>query len=134
METIRLLLDFGLFVLIWLVQLIVYPGFQYYSHKELQSWHRRYTPRISFIVIPLMLGQLMLYGTLLQQQKSLYSVGGFSLVLLAWLLTFTVFVPRHKKITAGAFSEKTLLELVHFNWGRTIVWSFIFLWNYSVNF
>ena len=127
-------MDFGLFVLIWTVQLIVYPSFRFYSPEELRSWHRRYTPRISFIVIPLMLGQLMLYGTLLQQEKNTYSIGSFSLVLLVWLLTFTVFVPRHKGITAGESSEKTLKELVDFNWGRTLIWSFLFLWNYSVNF
>jgi DMSO reductase anchor subunit len=133
-DTIRLLLDFGLFVLIWMVQLIVYPGFLHYSDKELQRWHARYTPRISFLVIPLMLGQLMLYGALLQQAKTFYSVGAFSLVLLVWLITFTVFVPRHKMITAGDFSDKTLQELVHFNWARTVIWSLLFLWNYTLNF
>ncbi len=127
-------MDFGLFVLIWMVQLIIYPGFRFYSPEELQSWHRRYTPRISFIVIPLMLGQLMLHGTLLQQEKTVYGIGSFSLVLLVWLLTFTVFVPRHKSITAGEFSDKTLKELVDFNWARTLIWSLLFLWNYSANF
>ncbi|WP_246020008.1 hypothetical protein [Muriicola soli] len=130
METIRLLLDFGLLILIWMVQLIVYPGFLFYSEEGLISWHKKYTPRISIIVIPLMLGQLMLYGSLLQSEKTIYSIACFVLVLLVWLLTFTIFVPRHKSITAGEFSRNTLVELANLNWLRAILWSAIFIWNY----
>ena len=52
------LADFGLLVLIWMVQLVVYPGFKYYQRERLLEWHARYTSRISYIVGPLMLGQL----------------------------------------------------------------------------
>ncbi len=55
---IRLLLDFGLVVLIWIIQRIVYPGFLHYSTENLVVWHRQYTSRFSAIVIPLMLAQL----------------------------------------------------------------------------
>jgi len=134
LDTIRLLLDFGLLVLIWMVQLLIYPSFVYFSEDRLIAWHKKYTPRISIIVIPLMLGQLMLYGTVLQQAKTVYSIGSFSLVLLVWLLTFTIFVPRHKSITAGDFTQKSLRELTRFNWSRTVVWSALFIWNYLTYF
>ncbi|MBT8283057.1 MAG: hypothetical protein KJO86_04905 [Muriicola sp.] len=113
-----------------MVQLIVYPSFLFYSEEALISWHKKYTPRISIIVIPLMLGQLMLYGSLLQSEKTLFSIACFVLVLMVWLLTFTIFVPRHKSITAGNFSRNTLVELANLNWLRTILWSAIFIWNY----
>ncbi len=128
----RLLLDFGLFVLIWLVQLVVYPSFIHFSKKGLETWHQKYTPRISFLVVPLMLGQLMAYGALLQEIKNFYSIDCFVLVLLVWLVTFTFFVPRHKAISAGKYSEKNLEELVKWNWIRTAVWSILFLWNYTI--
>jgi DMSO reductase anchor subunit len=96
---------------------------------ELIRWHKKYTPRITFLVLPLMLGQLMLYGALLQEGKTFYSIGSFGLVLMAWLLTFTVFVPRHKEISNGTYSEKTLSQLVQFNWGRTLLWTLLFVWN-----
>ena len=129
MDTLRLLLDFGLFVLIWMVQLLVYPSFLHYSEKSLAEWHKKYTPRISFIVVPLMLGQLMLYGSLLQQAKTLYTISSFVLVLLVWLITFTVFVPKHRAITEGQYTRETLADLVRFNGWRTAIWSAIFLWN-----
>jgi DMSO reductase anchor subunit len=100
---------------------------------DLVRWHKKYTPRITFIVLPLMLGQLMLYGALLQEAKTFYSIGSFILVLLAWLLTFTVFVPKHKEITSDTYSEKTLSQLVKFNWSRTLIWTLLFIWNLVTN-
>jgi hypothetical protein len=132
-DSLRLLLDFGLVILIWLVQLVIYPSFLHYVKADLIRWHKKYTPRITFIVLPLMLGQLMLYGSLLQEGKTFYSIGSFVLVLMAWLLTFTVFVPRHKQITSGVYSEKTLTQLVDFNWSRTLIWTLLFLWNLMIN-
>lgn len=133
-DSLRIVLDFGLVILIWLVQLVIYPGFLYYQKKELIRWHKKYTPRLTFIVLPLMLGQLMMYGTLLQQEKTFYSIGSFVLVLMAWLLTFTVFVPRHKEISNETYTEKTLIQLVNFNWSRTLIWTLLFLWNLMTNF
>lgn len=130
-DVTRLLLDFGLFVLIWMVQLIVYPSFIHFSKNGLAEWHKKYTPRISFLVVPLMLGQLMVYGALLQEAKTFYTISCFILVLLVWLVTFTIFVPRHKAITAGNYTEQTLTELVNLNWIRTVLWSALFLWNYA---
>ena len=57
-EITRLLLDFGLCILIWMVQLIVYPSFLFFSDNNLFTWHKTYTKAIALIVMPLMLGQL----------------------------------------------------------------------------
>ena len=57
-EITRLLLDFGLCILIWMVQLVVYPSFLFFSFNNLFTWHKTYTKAIALIVIPLMLGQL----------------------------------------------------------------------------
>jgi hypothetical protein len=54
---IRLLLDFGLVVLIWLVQLVIYPGFKFYSPSNLALWHKIYTGRIGVAVVPMMVWQ-----------------------------------------------------------------------------
>lgn len=133
-DSLRLFLDFGLVILIWLVQLVIYPSYLYFVKNELIRWHKKYSFRVTFLVLPLMLGQLMLYGTLLQQEKTFYSIGSFVLVLMAWLLTFTIFVPRHKEISNGTYTEKTLTQLVSFNWSRTLIWTLLFLWNLMTNF
>ena len=57
---IRLLFDFGLLVLIWLVQLVIYPSFLYYEQDNLKRWHEKYTQKITYVVLPLMMGQLII--------------------------------------------------------------------------
>ena len=47
-----LAIDFAIFVLIWLVQLIVYPAFHKINVIEFVSWHRKYCNRISFSFCP----------------------------------------------------------------------------------
>ncbi|MFT7429007.1 MAG: hypothetical protein ACI9IZ_001504, partial [Nonlabens sp.] len=40
LDLLQLLVDFGLVVLIWIVQLIIYPSFLYYGSKTLNKWHK----------------------------------------------------------------------------------------------
>ena len=128
LEYSRLLFDFGLVVLIWLVQLVIYPGFEHYSREDLIPWHQNYTIRITYVVLPLMLGQLIFSGMQLFQSANFYTIGGFVLVVSTWVLTFIIFVPLHNQISSGSFDVTTLRKLVHQNWWRTAIWSLIFLW------
>lgn len=127
LEIIRLLFDAGLFVLIWMVQLVVYPSFSFYNSNNLKRWHDKYTKQITFIVMPLMLGQLATVGVQLWQNVTWYTVLSGVLVLLLWGSTFLKFVPLHNRIATGDFDERTLNDLVRFNWGRTVLWSVLFL-------
>lgn len=97
--TLRLLFDSGLLVLIWMVQLIVYPGFAYYSFSDLRKWHAVYTKRISYVVIPLMVGQLVLAVLEAFTAPNASAIVGLALVLLVWVFTFGVFVPLHHTIS-----------------------------------
>ena len=126
---IRLLFDTGLFILIWLVQLIIYPSFKFYHNENLIKWHDTYTRRISVVVIPLMLGQLFIsfYQAILTPE--IYSLGTGIMVLGAWLVTFTYFVPAHKALSNGNYSKSQLDKLVKINWWRTLLWSIIFFWS-----
>ena len=51
--------DFAMFVLIWVVQLIVYPAFHKIDDRVFVSWHGSYCNRIGLFVLPLMLLQLI---------------------------------------------------------------------------
>ena len=126
LDEIRLLFDFGLVVLIWLVQLIIYPGFKYLNSENLLSWHEKYAFRISMVVIPLMMGQLVC--ALIQLRAGSFSVviNGL-LVITLWVLTFSIFVPLHRTITLGQANQLLLNKLVRLNWWRTILWSLVFL-------
>ena len=122
----RLLFDFGLVVLIWLVQLIIYPSFNYLERPKLLSWHGKYSMRISLVVIPLMLGQLFItIFQLMNGSLIIYLIA--ILVLSVWLITFLYFVPAHGKISRNEIDDRILDRLVTVNWWRTVIWSAIFI-------
>lgn len=129
-DLIRLLIDFGLLVLIWMVQLVVYPSFAFYSKKELINWHQLYTPRITMMVFPLMAGQLLTGIFQLAKGQSLFSIISIIVITTMWLLTFFIFVPIHNKITSEEVDDEICTKLVKYNWLRTAGWSFLFIWNF----
>lgn len=129
-EIVRLLLDFGLVVLIWIIQLIVYPSFLYYKTENLNKWHKVYTSRFSAIVIPLMFGQLGVAIYQLFLESSFYSVSSLVVIILIWISTFWIFVPIHVIISEENFSKPDLVTLVKKNWLRTILWTLLFIYSF----
>ena len=126
MLTARLIIDFGLVVLIWLVQLIIYPGFAYYSPDELAVWHPKYTSLISLVVGPLMLAQVLATGGSLLGNFSWLTVLVAVLVGVVWWSTAFQAIPLHNRIDAGADLPQTITRLVRVNWLRTVIWTVIF--------
>lgn len=126
METISLMIDFGMLVLIWMVQLLIYPGFKYFEREKLIIWHAQYTRNMTFIVMPLMLGQLLLHSYKTYMSFNVIQILALFLVILSWILTFTIFVPLHQKIHNKHFENIDLRQLEIFNWWRTVIWTLIF--------
>ena len=124
--TARTVVDFGLVVLIWLVQLIIYPGFRYYSPAELAIWHPNYSNLITLIVGPLMLAQVGLVGWDTYTRPSWITLLSALLVGLMWAATAFISVPLHNTIAAYNPSPTALTRLVDTNWIRTIGWTIIF--------
>lgn len=120
-----LIVNSGLVVLIWMVQLIVYPSFLFYNKENLVQWHNIYTKRIAVIVVPLMLIQLVLSILNTVVSFSIINLTIALLVLFLWVFTFTSFAPVHFKISENRFQQTQLQQLVNRNWIRTIIWSFI---------
>ncbi len=119
--------DFGLVVLLWLVQLVIYPSFLKIQPDELVVWHRSYTFRASFIIIPLMFTQMVTWLFLVFSKTTGLELLGLGLVVTSWILTFFVSVPLHKKIERGEGSPEVLSALVTTNWYRTICWTAVFI-------
>lgn len=130
-EIVQLLVDFGMVVLIWIVQLIIYPSFLYYDARNLDIWHSQYTARFMFIVMPLMLVQLgiAIYQFILSIE--LFTLIHLALVGLLWASTFLQFIPMHSKISSGEGSRVLLNSLVSKNWGRTFLWTLLFVLSFS---
>jgi hypothetical protein len=127
LEKISLVFDTGCIVLIWLVQLIIYPSFGFYKNSNLKKWHSKYTGQVSLVVVPLMFGQLITSGWQTLQIPSALNVIKLVMILAVWAITFLVFVPLHRNIDQQENSETYLDTLVHKNWTRTVLWSAVFL-------
>lgn len=126
---ISLLVDVGLVVLIWMVQLIIYPSFTYYKSENLIEWHQKYTANIAVIVIPLMLAQLVLAIVAVFYQPNFISIFNLAIVLFLWIFTFLSFAPLHFKIAEGDTNSKILQLLIQRNWIRTFLWSALLLFH-----
>ncbi|MBT8243866.1 MAG: hypothetical protein HKP48_02965 [Winogradskyella sp.] len=122
---IRLIIDSGFLVLIWAVQLVIYPSFGYYSQSNLFKWHQSYTKRVTIIVLPLMFSQLILGIIHLWQTQNWYTVLSMFIIILLWLVTFLIFVPLHQSIDNKPL-ENVCKKLVKYNWTRTLLWTLLF--------
>lgn len=133
----RLLIDFGFVVLIWAVQLVIYPSLGYYTKYNLYRWHRSYTTRVTFIVLPLMFSQLILGTIQLWQAQNWFTILSAVVIITLWLLTFLIFVPLHQSIDNNRPVDNVCNKLVIKNWTRTVLWTFLFIVSivhYSLNY
>lgn len=123
----RKIIDFGLVVLIWMTQLIVYPGFTYFAAQDLLRLHVVYTNAISILVGPLMLAQAALHVYHFLAHKHWTNALSLCLLVLVWIHTFAFAVPLHNELAQGIHPLESAAELVSLNWSRTILWTLVFV-------
>ncbi len=121
------LVAFGLAVLIWLVQLVIYPAFADITVEGFRRWHRRYTRSMTRIVAPLMIAQVALLIGLLWARPRPTFVMAAALVGVAWLATARVAVPLHRELEGEGHDLHRIARLVRTNWIRTVAWTLAFL-------
>lgn len=123
-SSVRLIADWGLLVLIWIVQLIIYPSFRHIDPNRFVQWHHEYMRRISFIVMPLMLTQAACLGfVLISEGMTLPNGIALVAVLTAWAVTFTCSVPCHNKLQELGNETEWVDRIINTNWVRTIAWT-----------
>ena len=111
--------------LIWVIQLVHYPMFQFLdsqAYSKAMSFHQQ---RISIIVVPLMLFELLSGVYLAHAQWSslarFHSIN-IALIVIIWIHTFGLMVPFHKNIPIQPNHELLKKTLCH-HWIRTLSWS-----------
>ena len=119
----NLAVSWGLLILIWLVQLIVYPGFQRIPAEDFPSFHKWYALRISSVVLPLMISELGLIAWwVLSDNHSIASVLSGVFVFIVWLSTFVFQIPIHNQLKTEK-NDMLIRRLVSTNWIRTVAWT-----------
>lgn len=106
---------------IWIVQLLVYPFFQYVGENEFGNLHRFHVKRITWIVAPMMALELATAGVLFLKEPGAIFFWNFISVGSLWVLTALVNVPTHNNLRVS--SEASKKNLVQRNWPRTFIWS-----------
>ena len=126
MELIRLSIDTGLCMLIWLVQLIIYPSFIYIDRQKMNYWHSLYTRKITYFIAPLLFLQtgMIVYQILFE---TLYYLIDGLLLSIIWFNTFFVAIPIHKAIDRKQSRAFNILKLIKINRWRTAAWTVILL-------
>ena len=130
LDLLRIVLDFGMVVLIWLVQLVIYPSLRYYAPQDLPRWHKKYMHNSSIVIIPLMLGQLVITCIQVYQNQNSYTILSLVILLILWAHTFFQFVPLHDAVKNTQTPEKITSKLVKLNWWRTLLWNFLFIYTF----
>lgn len=106
---------------IWLVQIVQYPSFALLSEDQFKNYHKQHSDRISWIVAPVMLLELITAYWLF------YEIGGintyyFVITVLIFAATAFVSVPLHNKLSLSK-DDRVLSLLIKTNWIRTLLWT-----------
>lgn len=114
--------------LIWLVQVVHYPGFLLVGKETGKAYQEHHTRSISRVVIPLMVAELavavwLFFSPFLFQVLSYLNWAAFGLLLIIWLVTFLGAVPLHSSLTKNGYDNATIKKLIKFNLARTIAWT-----------
>ena len=134
MEIIHLSLCLFMTGLIWLIQLVHYPSFAFVEENNFSQFESFHTQRISLIVMPVMIAELI-SGLYLLPSNASTPLFMTSLVILGiiWASTFIFSVPCHYQLNNGK-NNKVIKRLVLTNWPRTIGWSLrsgLLIYSYS---
>ena len=122
-EQVNIFVTFILLGLIWVVQLVHYPSFQYIKEDEFVKFEKFHTLRIALLATPLMLLEVLLGATLIYVSNfSIKFIVAFLFVIAIWISTFMLSVPCHKKLLQGK-DVSIIKRLVATNWLRTFFWT-----------
>ena len=112
--------------LIWTIQIVHYPLFDRVGPATFPAYESAHTARITPLVGPLMLFELVAAIALVFARPSAIPAWtawtALALVALIWTSTFLLQVPRHAQLAAG-FDAAAHAALLASNWIRTAAWS-----------
>ena len=109
---------------IWVIQIVHYPSFHFIEKELYTAFQKFHMNKISIIVIPIMLAELIT-GMILfldKSSKSPFLIISFVILVLIWLITGVFFSKAHNELIAG-YQELVVNQLVAMNWIRTLLWT-----------
>ena len=107
--------------LILVTQIVSYPLFLKVEVDNFSIFHDDYVSRISFIAVPVMLGELFISTLVYYYFNTCLGFMILLSIILIFISTFIIQVPLHNKLKL-ANNRKHIIKLVNTNWIRTFLW------------
>lgn len=111
----------ALFGLILTIQFVHYPSFLFISPENFKKFHNFHTQKITLIVAPLMLVEIITALMLWLMIPSNLTLANLASVFAIWIFTASLSVPIHNALSK-AHNPKLIKKLIATNWLRTITW------------
>ena len=108
--------------IIWVIQLLHYPTFHFIKESNYVEFQHFHMQRISFIVVPAMILELLSAFMLVYYIRSNLLTVCLIILLVIWLITFVFFTKLHQSLLGG-YDKIIVDKLVQINWSRTVLWS-----------
>ena len=108
--------------IIWVIQLLHYPAFHFIKEIDYVEFQHFHMQRISFIVVPVMIIELLSGFMLVYYFRSNLFILCLTILLVIWLITFAFFTKLHQSLLGG-YDKIIVDKLVQINWSRTVLWS-----------
>ncbi len=121
----NLILSAMLTGLIWTIQVVHYPGFLGVGSDGFTDYQQQHMRTISYVVVPLMLGELVATVLLIVRYPALpiEVYVATAMVVIIWAATIFVSSPLHSKLLSQGYNTRLIEQLVNTNWIRTAAWS-----------
>ena len=109
---------------IWVIQIVHYPSFHFIEKELYTAFQKFHMNKISIIVMPIMLAELITGIMLLfdKSSKSFFLITSLIILILIWAITGVFFSKVHSKLIFG-YQELVVNQLVVMNWIRTLLWT-----------
>ena len=110
--------------IIWVIQIVHYPSFHFIEKELYTAFQKFHMNKISIIVMPIMLAELITGIMLLfdKSSKSFFLITSLIILILIWAITGVFFSKVHSKLIFG-YEELVVNQLVVMNWIRTLLWT-----------
>ncbi len=118
----NLCLSVAMLAVILLIQLVHYPAFAYYDPGDFTAAMAAHQRRISWIVLPLMVGEAFVSVYLWFLEPSPLSAISLALLAAIWATTAWLQVPLHTALLKGK-DQQLIQKLVRGNCWRVVGWS-----------
>ncbi len=109
---------------IWIVQLVHYPSFQYIDFERYRSFQRFHMEKISLIVVPTMIFELGsgLMLVFFYYKEDWIFILSMVFLLAIWIITAIFFTKLHGRLAHG-YINAVVDSLIKTNWLRTLLWT-----------